>query len=192
MVWTWKNESTDFKGKVNRKEALDKALTGESKATKWEVVKSSMVSTVYYAAIRRTEKDTGVSKVFGVVALTSVDNNEYWNFGYKDMTEDMGPCNYDCPISILKLLSETEDQWSLEWRQACYERHEDKRKIARLDRSFKVGDQIRTKLWDGKERILKLSNYQGRNVWVDWQAYVKYRKKDVYRYPFEYVSKEEH
>ena len=125
------------------------------------------------------------------MALTSVDNNEYHNLGFKDMTEDMGVYLYDCPKSILDILSETDDELSLEWRKACYEQLEAKKELAKLDKSFKVGDEIKTKLWYDEERVLKLSDYRGRKVWVDWTRRIKFRKKDVYKYPLERLTKAE-
>ena len=37
-------------------------------------------------------------------------------WGYKDVGEDMGPCEVDCPISYLDLLTEPENDYSREWR----------------------------------------------------------------------------
>ena len=34
-------------------------------------------------------------------------SKDYYNFGFKDMDENMGPFNYDCPERILNLLTPT-------------------------------------------------------------------------------------
>lgn len=52
-----------------------------------------------------------------MVMLTSTRNGT--EFAYKDMDETCGPCAYDCPESILKLLSPTDSQWANEWREKC-------------------------------------------------------------------------
>lgn len=51
--------------------------------------------------------------------LTSISGN---NFSYKDMDETMIPCYYDCPESILKLLSDTNNENALEYRRLCREK----------------------------------------------------------------------
>ncbi len=79
------------------------------------ILKDAMVGGVYYAAMRSAK--TG--KVWALVVLTDFDNGE---FGYKSMDETCGPCCYDCPISILKLLSPTTDKYALEWREKCKEK----------------------------------------------------------------------
>lgn len=110
-----------------------------------EVLKSSMVGNVYYAAIKETRFATDTkpetSKIFAVVCLTSVDNKDYFNFSYKDMDESCGPYEHKCPIGILKLLPETNDEWALEWREKCLEYH--KRKANKLNLAgLKVGSKI--------------------------------------------------
>ena len=80
------------------------------------IVKDALVGTTYYAAM----KDTKTNEVWGLVALTDIDNGE---FGYKDMSEDMCPYYFDCPIEILELLSPTENENAIEWRKCCYARH---------------------------------------------------------------------
>jgi hypothetical protein len=101
----------------------------------YDVLKSSMVGSVYYAAVKplqRYSKDadgneiivdipTDEQKVFGAVFLTSTDNKDHFNFSYKDMDESYGPCYYDCPKGILDLLTPTENEYANEWRKTCYE-----------------------------------------------------------------------
>lgn len=48
------------------------------------------------------------------------------DLGYKDMDESSGPLQYDCPVSILKLLSPTDNENTMEWRKKCYERSKKK------------------------------------------------------------------
>jgi len=121
MGWTGYHATYyDRRGNIDRKAELDERMAGENEYGKWEVLKSSMRGSVYYAAIRRTMPD-GNSHVFGCVCLTSVDNSDYCNFSYKDMSEDMGPGESKCPVSILDLLSPTENEYALAWRKRCRE-----------------------------------------------------------------------
>ena len=125
MGWT-SYHTTRYKanGDVDRKAECDGLWNGEL----YEVVKSTMVGKVYYAAITQTatiERGSTIlipeteRRTFGVVVLTSVDSKDYYNFGYKGMTESMGPGYYDCPKSILSLLTETDNEYALEWRRKC-------------------------------------------------------------------------
>lgn len=90
-------------------------------------------------------------KVIGLVCLIEWRKNEHYNFGYKDMSEDMGPCEAACPERILKLLSPIEEwltshkeergedgpfEWAQNWRQRCWER------IEKRKRKLKVRDVI--------------------------------------------------
>ena len=81
----------------------------------YRVEKSAMVGSVYYAAVTSLKKYVGNDQyedlpeneqfTFAVVFLTIVDMKDYYNFSYKDMDESCGPFSYDCPESILKMLS---------------------------------------------------------------------------------------
>ncbi len=82
-----------------------------------------------YLAVRRTGKADGKSFVFGVVCLLGYDRSDPdYNFGYKDITETMGPTQSDCPRRILELLSDFEDfpdggnDYAREWRERCWKR----------------------------------------------------------------------
>lgn len=120
MGWTGK-PITYYKmnGSVDRKaecEEYTKNWPGHS------VLKSSMVGTTYYAAIKNTSQ--GKNEVFAlIIATTIVKNGNSKELHYKDMSEEMGPNEDHCPISILKLLTPTQDEISLNWRKRCYANH---------------------------------------------------------------------
>jgi hypothetical protein len=63
----------------------------------------------FYAAI----KNVSSGKVFAVVYLTKRRNG---SIAVKDMSEGAGPYYFDCPAKVFKLLTETENELSLEWR----------------------------------------------------------------------------
>lgn len=190
MGWTSFSAKADYKGRINRKKVLDEQFTSDNDRYSWKVRKSVMVGTTYYSAISREDKETQDTFIFGMVALTSVDNSQWDNFAYKEMDETMGPCCYECPESILKLLSPTEDKWSNEWRQACKANNQAKKERRKAMKAFEIGDKIKTKLWYEEERILELSMVNNQKKWVDWSAYVKFNQKSVFEYPFEKVEVE--
>ena len=81
----------------------------------YEVIKDAVVGTTWYAAVRN--KETG--KVHATIVLTQIDRSGYCNFGMKWMDETYGPFAYDCPKSILDLLSPTCDCEAMDWRNRC-------------------------------------------------------------------------
>lgn len=132
MGWTTYHATHyNRRGEVDRKAECDEVFTENSEHGKWEVLKSSMHGSTYYAAVRRT-RPGGESYVFGAVCLTNVDSSDYYNFGYKDMDESVGPFSYDCPLSILDLLSPTENELALEWREQCRRKAKSKNSLSRL------------------------------------------------------------
>jgi hypothetical protein len=66
---------------------------------------------VIYAAF---EKPDG--EVFAFVSPFSASRGE---FIYKMQSEEMGPCDAQCPAKILDMLTPTDDTYSNEWRAKC-------------------------------------------------------------------------
>lgn len=121
MGWTEYHASYYKNGKVNRKAEMDNMFNWEDENRKCEVLKSSMVGSTYYAAVKSLNKTNGYECVWAAICLTNTNMREYFNFAYKDMDETCGPYKYDCPKGILDLLSPTENKYALEWRKQCYE-----------------------------------------------------------------------
>jgi hypothetical protein len=63
-------------------------------------------------------KDRETGNVFAAVFLTNYRSGV---FGYKDMSEDMGPSYYGVSDKFLDLLSEPFNEWAAEWRAKCRE-----------------------------------------------------------------------
>ena len=119
MGWTGVfNYPTKADGKPDIKKFLDDSFHWESETNKFSVLKSSMVSSTYYAAIQKEPKDGSPSSVFAVVTKTSYSSAS-GELCYKDMGEDEGPCEDKCPASILKLLTPTDNEFANGWRERC-------------------------------------------------------------------------
>ena len=141
MGWTSYHATHYKNGKVDRKVECDAYFMEGLNRGYYDVLKSSMVGSVYYAAVKPLKKygkdeggneividiPTNDQKVFGAVFLTSVDTKDYFNFSYKDMDESCGPCYYDCPKGILDLLTPTDSEWANNWRTKCREQLEQKK-----------------------------------------------------------------
>jgi hypothetical protein len=85
------------------------------------IIKLMTHGTECYAAYRMED-----DRIIGLVILTSNKKDSYFNFGWKEMTEDMGPCYYNCPKAILDMLTplpdnQSEYDYSHKWRKLCYE-----------------------------------------------------------------------
>lgn len=138
MGWTSYHAEYYKNGKVDRKAECDAYFMEGLNRGYYEVVKSTMVGSTYYAAVKplkQYRRDNRIikipekdQKVFGVVFLTSCDMKDFYNFSYKEMDESVGPCYYDCPASILKLLSPTDNDYANKWRQKCWEQIEKNKK----------------------------------------------------------------
>lgn len=181
MGWTGYHASYyTNRGTVDRKKELDTHFNTENENATWKVLKSSMVGSVYYAAVEYTPKveaDRSKHCVFGLVCLTSVDMKDYHNFSYKDMSEDMGPAESNCPVSILKLLSPTNSEFATEWRKRCYD-NADYKKSENNPVNLPVGTVIHYKRFDGTERTIQkmAPAYQFKTPWwydAESNCYVK-------------------
>lgn len=125
----WKNGKPDI---IAESEA--RWYWGDGK-DKFEVLKAVAKGSVIYSAIK--VKETG--EVFGVVSLTRKDG-DYLMF--KDMSEDVGPFYYDCPKSVLNLLTPTQNEEALKWREKCVEYAKDKKTNPVYIKNSKVGDLL--------------------------------------------------
>lgn len=146
MGWTSYHAQFYKNGKVDRKKELDFEFGRDDS---FRILKSSMVGSTYYAAVAHG------MEVFAVIALTSTDSNDYYNFSYKEMDETEGPYKYDCPISILTMLSPTDNECALRWRENCVRY---RNKSGRL-RKLPIGTVI--EIGNGS-RMMRLTKYAGR------------------------------
>lgn len=152
MGWTSTN-SYYFKQK-GRKRIVDAKAECDSywQRGPYKLIKSTMKSSTYYAAVQRT--DTGV--VFAAVFLTSTKRSPGYNFSYKPMTEGEGPSARECPAHILDLLTPTTNNYAVEWREDCRKYARKQRENARkleLLRALPAGCQITFKCPMGLPKV---------------------------------------
>lgn len=184
MGWTSYHAEHYKKGTIDRKRECDAYWEEGLNRGHFKILKSTMVGSTYYAAVQVLKeyvgkdrdnndiyKDVENGQVFGIIFLTSTNMKDYCNFSYKPMDETMGPYRYDCPISILKLLSETDSEYALKWRQKCWDNHNAKKNpngIHKLPEGsiIKVIMPFDTKYCrEGKEVLLFKKKWGKRNKW---------------------------
>ena len=170
MGWIY-DQAIHYKrnGKIDVKAEIERKIDSE-----YRVLKSSVVGSAYYAAVQEPN-----GNVSGHVVLFNTDGDGSFNFGTKFMDETMGPCYYDCPKSILNLLTETDNEEAKAWRIKCATRNAQKArerdKVKRLknlplntviefdspftsrDGATKKGDMV---------QLLKIV-YRGKEIWFD-------------------------
>ena len=191
MGWTWTNATTTRNGKIDRKAECDRLMNDEM----FRLEKSIMIGSTYYGAVTRIAKRENDQIVllpeseqytFGVVYLTSTNIKDYYNFGYKDMDESCGPCYYDCPKSILNLLSPTDNKYALEWRRKCYEKAAEKETKTDIGK-LPIGTII--ELADGKRFKKYPAGHQFKTPYWFCDAIGKYiPKKYLSNYDFKIIS----
>ena len=104
LVKGW--EHTNKNGKVVVQACLDHSTRGNTLYGVFEVSVDG-VATERYIAIFMLRKDRG------------------YGWGYKDLTEAMGPFQYDCPLKFLKMVPEVKCE---KWRELVRAHHEKRRK----------------------------------------------------------------
>ncbi len=92
----------------------------------------------YYAAAQVITNGVG-GEVFAIICkvLWNPHSKTGEQFGYKDMSESMGPYEDNCPQNILDLLTPTQSEYALDWRRRCAEN------LKRRARKIEDGDRIK-------------------------------------------------
>ena len=141
MGWLYMTRSR-MGGHLTAKSYLDAQLTYEREIEgKTEglcvLASSCLRNQVYYAAVKPYGgADTAAFAVVCLVRWNPRDK-EGLIFGYKDMTENAGPCEAECPARILALLDPTDSENAIGWRRRCLAT------ISRRGRRLIDGDRIR-------------------------------------------------
>jgi hypothetical protein len=119
MGWTFYEKPRDVKAD------LDRGLTWTNETGVRRVLDSAIVAArEYYAAVEHMHPD-GTREVWAATYKLQFNpkDPDGYTFGYKDMTEHMGPYMWRCPERILALLTETDNEYANRWREKCREYH---------------------------------------------------------------------
>ena len=161
MGWTNYHAEYYKKGKVDVKKELDEMWRTHA-TNDQKLLKSVLRGSVWYAALEYVA-DNGETKIGALIYRTSTNLRDYYNFSYKAMDETMGPGYYDYPVTMLKALTPTENEYANEWRRKCYEKLKKQKflKDATIGTKIKVGNDIFTK-----------TNYYGKIYWLNGNRYM--------------------
>lgn len=141
MGWTYTNRGSQstkefFESEFNY--VRDNGMSGT-------IIRYSATWRVAYMAYEiktpATETEAAKREVIAIVCLIHHVPNarDGYTFGYKDMTENMGPNESRCPKTILELLTPTTSEYALDWRERCWKRIKDKASKPKV----KAGDWIK-------------------------------------------------
>ena len=203
MGWT-SYQATHYKknGQIDRKTECDALFLEGEIGRHYEVLKSTMVGSVYYAAVRTLEKSVKQENgsyryeplseeeqpIFAAVILTQTKLHTYHNFFYKEMTEDCGPAEHSCPASILNLLSKPTTEYAREWRERCWKQIERKKEAKKLNR-LPLGTKVKFTVHE-EERIVVRSLLPGRKkkLWVDFENWEYFNPASIVEAGYEVVT----
>lgn len=181
MGWTSYHAEFYKNGKVDRLKEIEQQF---EKTEGYKVLKASLVGSVVYLGIEKIKEDK--KTVFASIFLTSVEKDNYYNFSYKEMDESCGPYYYDCPASILKLLSPTDSKLANEWRESCWKKIEEKKNRKKDPNSLSnlpVGSRIEMKYWEENTPTIilkKIKHGAYKNpIWVKEDLSARFTTKTI-------------
>ena len=178
MGWYGKFASHYKNGRIDRKAECDAEWENDKK---YKLLKSALVGAVWYGAVQKGDE------VFAVVCLTSIDDGEIM---IKDMDETMGPFQYDCPKSILKLLTPTDNECANKWRAKCEEKRQLRRELDKLPVGTKILVKSDWEWQDGEKEHVLTKHNNGRTGWIRNNHYTS--KSDIVSLGYEVVGFDEH
>lgn len=153
-----------------------------------DIADIAMIGTTIYMAVRYGDR------IYGTVILTDYD--KYTNrFFTKVIGEDMGPAECDCPKRIIDKLSDTDNEYALDWRRRCAEKRRAKAERRKNDGLSKLqyGATIRLLGSNGGRdftgTILTVEERRGHRVFVDYGRMCRFSKPLVESVGWELVSK---
>jgi len=111
-----------LKGHATPQAYLDNQFTFEGTEGRSKVLRSEVAwDGHYYAAVEQISAATAERHVLAIICLVKYnpDAHDGYIFGYKDMSERMGPYQIECPTDILDLLTPTTSEYANNWRAEC-------------------------------------------------------------------------
>lgn len=112
---------------------------------------------VHYCSIEKADQRR--------VILVTLFVFDKYNWGYKDMSEDMGPAYYDCPLVILKDVPCPDDEWAIEWRKTVKEQHYKKNAQKAAIKALRPGDMVEFIDWNyAGQKKFEVASVEGNKI----------------------------
>ncbi len=111
-----------LRGHAGPREYLDDQYTFDDPIASVRVLGSALVGMrTYYAAVEQVRIPSGERTVSAIVCLVryNLRDRQGYIFGYKNMSEEMGPNESRCPKAVLDLLTPTTSPNAQAWRERC-------------------------------------------------------------------------
>ncbi len=116
MGWTGHYLGYNPKGQARIDQAIiQEGYEYKERDRESHVIDASMRGNTIYLAVNYTD-NTGRNEVYGAVILTGYGDGF---FDTKGISENMGPCECDCPKRIINKLTPTDNEYALDWRRRC-------------------------------------------------------------------------
>jgi len=133
----------------------------------YRVLDTALVNlTEFYVALEVVDKATGDRLVTALVFLVKMfpEGTDGCNFCWKDLDENMGPTQMNCPERILKLLTPTDNANALEWRRACWEKIEKRKLVPPLRKDVVLSFKTPIPFASGKQDKLVITSVKGQCI----------------------------
>jgi hypothetical protein len=143
-------------GWSSRKDLVDHVTKPwENDQSKIEVIAKKFSGNNMWCVFERTAKlaPTDKERFIVVFLIRGGRGNDCFRWGYKDESEEMGPCEVSCPLKFLDMVPDP-GGYATEWRKRVREYH------AKRNQKLAVGQII--KLSNGKDyRIIQVRPLRG-------------------------------
>jgi hypothetical protein len=114
--------------------------TEENEHGRWTTLKHACVGNCLWRVLEWVDKDKGITAV--LIALDLLQSQRGYGWGYKSMSESMGPNYYNCPLALLDLVPEPPSKYAADWRRKVRQAHAAQAKARGFEKSLKVGDAL--------------------------------------------------
>lgn len=133
-----------YYGSNSRRELIAELTRGENNGEGWsrETLRSCTRGNVLWT-VEKVSRPEGTERLIGCYLLDRYKRGEW---GYKPMSESMGPSYYSCPLGYFKDVPEPPNEWGRKWREKVREEN------ARTGRKLTVGETV--KLTNGREYVV--------------------------------------
>lgn len=91
--------------------------------TNGRILDCASVSNVFYAVVQNNENASYAPNEAWMLVVLMQRTRDWYNFTYKEMSEDMGPCEARCPerlLTLIERLAPQPSEYAAEWRKNCW------------------------------------------------------------------------